>query len=191
MLTRSLVRAGGDANALTEQSKSDLLVQVARDFGLRVFVETGTACGDSCVPMLAVCDRVHSCDVNPEAIAYTRKRCADPKLDLHACSSPELLRKLLPIEAPALYWIDAHFMPEDRPDADDIVPLREELQLLFAPGAIHEGSIVIVDDLRLLSRGGGYPRLAEVEEIAKGWVVWSGDDAVRISKGRVDWAAYG
>lgn len=182
------------AVCLTPASKSGLLVRLARDFGLRVFVETGTACGDSCIPMLEVCDEVYSCDVNPEAIAHTRGRCGDARLRLECADAREFLRDVTPIfslsRKPWLFWLDAHFLTHDFRHANAICPLRDELRHLA--DHTHGGDMILVDDVRLFSGGGGYPSIAEIRDMFRGRRVDVRDDILRISvAGRPeDWSAY-
>ncbi len=170
---------------LTAQSKSDLLREIALTLHLRVFVETGTACGDSCLPMLEVCDEVHSCDVNLAAIEHTRKRlgATDPKLHLYNVDARTMLHDVMVVtwEQPALIWLDAHFLPRDFRYANEICPLRDELRSLFER-RLHPKTVVLIDDVRLFANGGGYPSIDEIRDIAKGWHVQVKDDIVRISK---------
>ena len=132
-------------------------------FGLKSFVETGTAKGDS----LAVAAQfpfkaLHSIEIVPELVTAARQRFGDDKrVEIWKGDSvdvmPMVLRELP--AAPCLFWLDAHF-PGAHTGADYAaeanvsrrLPLEAEV-MLIARSRHGMGDVLLIDDARIYQPG--------------------------------------
>ena len=172
---------------LDAESKGMLLRAVARAFGLRTFVETGSHEGETIACILQTpspVDRVLSVEmgdeVNPGAGNWDtcdRRFKGDRRVSLFRGDSAIMLPRMhAHFDGPALYWLDAHANgPED--PVESHFPLRTELTWLFGEHGARAGSVVLVDDARFFGLG-FWPTLPEV--MAFGSSAYLSDDIVRI-----------
>lgn len=135
-------------------------------YGLTYFIETG--CGDGNSLAYAASIRpafvaLRSCDIEPSLVRKVEHRfAADDRVRVTTERSSTFLRwvcKLLPVDQPAFFWLDAHFPGADSglhgyaDEADEAtrLPLAEELQIIakYRNGC----DVIAVDDLRIYMDG--------------------------------------
>jgi hypothetical protein len=132
-------------------------------YGLKAFVETGTARGDSLawaaqVPGFA---RLLSCEIEPLLAAGAVCRFNDDaRVSVVRMESGDFVELLAAAALPpAFWWLDAHYpgagfglrdydagLPEDV-----ALPLRRELAALAKSG--RTGDVILIDDLRIYEPG--------------------------------------
>jgi hypothetical protein len=128
-------------------------------YGLRVFVETGTGRGDGLAHARRFpFERLYSVEIVESQAEEMRLAFAgDARVTIAAGSSVSFLRRLLPtITVPTLFWLDAHYPGADlglaafdaEPDRTVRLPLPEELRV------IHEhrpagSDVILIDDRRI------------------------------------------
>jgi hypothetical protein len=183
MLVKETTVLGGVA-CLTPEGKQRLLRQTARAHSLRVFVETGTHAGDTLAAMLAepiIIDRAYSAELSESHFERAAERFeGEPRLELYRGDSARYVRELVPrLDAPTLFWLDAHPGEPGTAGRYGESPLRDELRAIFA--APRFDHVVLIDDVRLF-RERGWPSLDEVTQIASGWKVAVEMDIARISR---------
>ena len=162
--------------------KQRLVRRHGRRFGLVALYESGTARGD----MVAACRRsfrrIHSIELDPGLHQAARRRFAGQgRVRLHLGDSAEVLPRLLEEERePCLFWLDGRAMVGG-PSGALATPIRAELAAILAHP--EEGHVVLVDDARLLTGRGDYPRLGEIEDTIRaarpGWCVEVRHDVLR------------
>jgi hypothetical protein len=154
-------------------SKPNFVRAVAKAYGLRTFVETGSHEGEMIAQVLrapAVVDRVYSVELGDEVNPGTSypEKCrqrfkGDTRVQLWEGDSVAAIRWMLEaFDGPALFWLDAHANgPEDRDPHH--FPVSQELTLLATQGSPYyrEGSVILVDDARFFGVG-HWPSLTEV-----------------------------
>jgi len=131
-------------------TRFELTPEVAKEYrdryGLRYFIETGIGQSDTRAYNLAPLFRMAwALEVDPETCAIARER-SDGISNLVICegSSPESLQKILPLDGPCLYWLDAHWVGGgERPAIE--CPLLAELAVI---GRHYRGDVVLIDDAR-------------------------------------------
>ena len=125
---------------------SQLAETLARELGLRDFVETGTYLGGALRWAAATFDRVWTIEINPEFQSRARAAHADlANVVYEVGDSAVLLEGIMArLGGPALVWLDAHAGGGHFADRD-ICPLRAELAVVL--DAPHEHCVVI-DDAR-------------------------------------------
>src|SRR5580658_3608056 len=154
-------------------SKPHFVRAVAKAYGLRTFVETGSHEGEMIAQVLrepAVVDRVYSVELGDEVNPGTRypEKCrqrfkGDARVRLWEGDSVVALPMMLAeFDGPCLVWADGHANGPEDPDPRHF-PLRAELALLATPGSPYyrEGSVILVDDARFFGVG-HWPSLTEV-----------------------------
>jgi hypothetical protein len=137
---------------------------------LSVFVETGTAVGETAAWASTQFDRV----VTIELQEVNNKSCMqrfwnNPKVTLIRGDSAEWIADLeymVSLKGSAVWWLDAHFDHgiEDVQAPSGDTPVLHELQALLASPVDH---VVLVDDARLFGSDPAYPSLAAVKLMAE------------------------
>lgn len=140
------------------------LQAIAEMHGVRNFVETGTAQGDSLalaatIPEFAA---LHSVEIMPDLVSKAKMRFAsDARVQIWEGDSrsclPMILRELSP--EPTLFWLDAHF-PGAHTAAQTVesyaaeqevgkrLPLEDEINLIRAARG-EARDILLIDDARI------------------------------------------
>lgn len=132
-------------------------------YGLRTFIETGTARGESLAYAATRPDftALLSCEIEPLMVAGAVARFnEDPRVKILRMESSLFMqmfcRSGLP---PALFWLDAHYPGADvglagyadEADASLRLPLREELEQIARHRAGRD--VILIDDLRIYEIG--------------------------------------
>lgn len=145
---------------LPQGAKQQLLRDYWRRFGpFRFVIETGVWNGSGSCMQFAGEAKYVAVEVNEESARAGRAA----GYDVRTGSSEEWLPFLLSSrDGPALFWLDAHLVAEA--GEENHSPLLEELRAILAwPHAA--GSVVLVDDVRMMGRP-GWPSLLDV------WNLW-------------------
>lgn len=134
------------------------IADLTKRFGLLYFVETGTGQAESLTAVTAQHPfrAYHSCDWDEIMVRGSRYRMqGDPRVTIAHARSTEFLEALLgwlPRHSPILFWLDAHFPWTNRPDADLILPLAQELAIIARLRP--EGrDVIAIDDLCIYADG--------------------------------------
>ena len=169
-----------------------LLRQYAREYGLNVFVETGTYCGDMVKALIGSMKRIYSIELGDELYKRTKTRFQNNKnvVLIHGDSSQELDKILQKLEEPALFWLDGHFCGELTGKGEKTTPIYKELeQILNTPCKEH---VIIIDDARLFKSRQEYPNIDDIIQFVKSksnnYDIIVQDDSFRItpkSKGKI------
>jgi len=116
----------------------------------RIFVETGTARGDTALAAGDRFDTVITLEADPDAAAAAHERLSGRKGILPVTGdSRELLPKLMPrLAGPAVFWLDAHYCGPGSFGTGDECPLLAEIAAIAAADQPH---LVLIDDARLFA----------------------------------------
>lgn len=100
---------------------------------------------------------------------------------VHGDSSSALAPILAGLDAPALFWLDAHVSTTKSARGELPSPVVQELELVLADPPAH---VVLVDDARLFTGRDDWPSLGDLEAIVHrlrpAYDVVVADDVVRI-----------
>jgi len=152
--------------------KQQILLGLARRYSLRLFVETGTSFGDMVRAMIPHFDRIWTIELGDRLYAEAQEKFRDARnVELiHGNSGRELGRLIPKLNAPALFWLDAHYSggalrgaTSARGEKD--TPILEELDHIL--GAAEPGHVVVVDDARLFGTDPAYPALDAVAALVR------------------------
>jgi hypothetical protein len=164
--------------------KQKALRALAREYRLKVFVETGTYYGAMVIAMLTYFDRLYSIELSPGlfALAEAYFRGHRKVVLVKGDSSRELQGIVRAINEPALFWLDGHYSggPTARGDLD--TPIMAELEHVLGD-ARHE-HVIAIDDARLFGTE-GWPSLEKVALLLKKrrpeWAMTVENDIVRMT----------
>lgn len=170
---------------LSHEQRREILRDYGNRYGLRVFIETGTAGGDTPAALMGDFDQLYTIEVGDTAYQAAVERFAGSRvICLHGDSALVLPLVLATVgDTPALLWMDGHFCGGDRGDKD--TPVLEELAAVFASPVPH---VVLIDDARLFEGMSHYgehdwPHIDEVVALATahGYHFEVVDDIVRLT----------
>ena len=168
----------------------ELLIEYAKRFNLRVFIETGTFEGDTIKAMFKadLFKQIHTIDINLDyAEAMARRFARMPSIHCWKGPSDERLACILQsIHEPTLFWLDAHMPIAFVRKAKGVVksPLAGELNAILAHIQDH---VILIDDAAYYEKLGkkyDYLRPKEIEQIVTehGMVFENEDNIIRCYK---------
>lgn len=165
---------------LDAAGKVDLLRSYASRFDAQVSVETGIYQGGASTPALGL-DHCFLLDVDPANCARAQERypnatvvCGDSRWTMLAVVNE------LPLRGPVLFWLDAHWLPDDVYAQAVPCPLLCEAEAIALKIPRFQ-AVVLVDDVRLLDGTNGYPTLEQVKEVLWPWQFEVEDDVARFT----------
>lgn len=166
---------------LNPEGKISVLREHAERYGLRTGVETGIYVGHgSMMEMQDLLDTIYLLDFNHLNCADAMQAC--PKATVVCGDSRWTLPTVLgQLDAPTLFWLDAHLIEIDGPLTDQYpCPLLDELDAIARLAAA--GSVILIDDLRQMGYN-GWPSIDGLREKAHAhWaLVEEDDDIMRIT----------
>lgn len=149
-------------------AKQGLIRQAAASSRCEIFVETGSYRGDMAAWASRWFPRVHTIELQPALAAAARLRFTDEeKVTVHEGDSAQQLARLLPaLTAPTLFWLDAHYSGGETARGAEDTPLLRELAEIRRHAAA--GSVILIDDARLMGTDPAYPPLEAVITALRG-----------------------
>ena len=180
-----------------EDDKRNILIDYARRFGPKTFIETGTYKGDTVKAMLqADCfDIIHTIDIYADRVDKAERRFASfPQVYCWQGDSaivlPELLADLV---EPALFWLDAHHSGKQIARKEGLIstPIVAELTSILKHDCAAD-HVILIDDYRYMAEFGGkydsYPTEEDLRGLILGsfpeWVYEVKNDILRCHKDR-------
>lgn len=162
-----------------------VLRALARRFGLRTMVETGTYLGDALGTLRADFDHLISIELDERLHrAAGRRFRGDPGVRLLQGDSAQRLPEVLAgLDRPALFWLDGHCSGGFTARGEEHTPIFAELAAIAAH-PLSRAHVLVIDDARLFGSEAGYPTLEALRErVRAGWpeATWEvADDLIRI-----------
>jgi len=116
--------------------------------------------------VLHLADRIVSIELHPELAARARERFRrHPHVTIVEGDSSSVLPPLVSaLEAPALFWLDAHFTGPSGARGQVDSPIVTEIDVVRRSRV--PGHVVLIDDVRCFEGRDGYPTLARLRELA-------------------------
>ncbi len=135
----------------------------AKEYQLKILIETGTFYGGTMFAMRKQFCELHSIELFEDLHTYVAQQFAHhPHLHFHQGDSAHLLPKLLQqIDQPCLFWLDGHYMGEGTGLGDKETPVLEEIRAIAASKISNH--VILVDDARLFDGTHDYPTRSEFE----------------------------
>jgi hypothetical protein len=139
--------------------------QVARQFGCRALIETGTYIGDMVQHMLPHFDEIHTIELAPFYYQRACRRFAKRSMvSVYHGDSGEILPKVIAsLQGRATIWLDAHWSGGITAKAALNTPIVAELETVSK----YPQHVVLIDDADAFNGADGYPVLAELKGVAQ------------------------
>lgn len=176
--------------SLPLEERGQVILDYARRFDLRVLIETGSGDGCTAVQLAEHFERVFTIEISEDKyfgvwgalLGYPHV------LPIHGDSEEVLPHLLSKLDAPAVFWLDAHYDggTSGRGQAD--TPIQRELFTVFANRRARP-NVILIDDARFFGTDPAYPVLEWIEHMVPSWVEGFGwppyevsvaDDIIRI-----------
>lgn len=158
---------GGFLSSTNHLKKQNLIKQIQKERGLKIFVETGTNEGAMIDAVKNCFDQIYSIELDTDLFRKARDRFSSEKhIQIFQGDSGAVLKTTLElITAPTLFWLDAHYSGGVTAKADSETPVLKELDLIF--GHPVKGHIVVIDDAWSFGTIKDYPSMAELKRFVK------------------------
>lgn len=159
----------------------------AEQYGLKVFVETGTYFGDTVDAVKGLFETLYTIELSPDLHAAAQKRFrSSPHVHLIWGDSGERIGALMKeIHQPALFWLDGHYSGGETAKGESDTPIYKELEhILSAPDL---GHVILIDDAHCFGNLPDYPSLEDltrfIHRFRPDTEVLVEDDSIRITPG--------
>ncbi|TAF67811.1 MAG: hypothetical protein EAZ55_01975 [Cytophagales bacterium] len=144
-----------------------MIKDLANQFGVSIFIETGTFKGYMLQGLMPYFARLYSVEIYEplyaKALQIFKKY---PKVRLILGDSAEQVPLLLKeLSEPALFWLDGHYSGEGTGTAQEHSPILAELNNIFSHRV--KNHILLIDDARFFTGKDGYPTLEALEKFVK------------------------
>ena len=139
---------------------------LAKRFGLKLLVETGTYYGDMVEAMKRHFNQVYSIELSRElweraAARFHRDRNVTI---IHGDSGSALSSVIRGLDQPALFYLDGHYSAGITAHGARNTPIYEELAHIFG---CHRAHVIVIDDARLFGTDPAYPTLRQLEDFVR------------------------
>jgi hypothetical protein len=157
--------------------KQRVIAEFARDYHLRVLVETGTNLGNMINAQKKRFREIHSIELNEWLASRAKRKFRNqPNIHLYQGDSGQVLPKILEqLNEPCLFWLDAHW-------GDESAAIRQELESIYRHRI--RDHVLLIDDARWFDGRTDYLTIEELREHAirayPGSIVEVKDDIIRI-----------
>ena len=147
--------------------KETLIHQYQKQYGYRIFVETGTCHGHMVQAQLDRFDRIYSIELDQALHQAAVQKFADRQhVHLLQGDSGKVLAQVLnKLEQPAIFWLDAHFSGGVTAKGDKNTPVIEEVEMILEQQ--HLDHVILIDDARSFYRIKDYPTVQALVERVK------------------------
>jgi hypothetical protein len=143
-----------------------LIEQLAKQFNIQNFIETGTYLGGTSSWAAGVFNEVHTIEIGEELFQETSNKFKHLKnLHFHLGDSKDVLPKIIPvIQGSAVFWLDGHWCGRNTGGKYNECPIMDEL----AQAVQVKDSVILIDDLRYFlgpnpyDHGENYPTVDSV-----------------------------
>lgn len=152
-------------------AKRMILRQYAKDYGVHVFVETGTFFGDTVDAVKDIFNQIYSVELSDELYESDKIRFRGQKhISIVKGNSQTVLPQILRhITEPCLFWLDAHYSGPYHCYSEGITakgeketPVLDELGYILSHTI--KGHIILIDDARLFTGENDWPSIPELRE---------------------------
>jgi len=144
---------------ILHERKSAVLLGYAKLYNCVYFVETGTAYGEMTQIMQGKFRHIFTIELGAEFHERAKNMfSADPGITVLLGDSGKVLKSVMPrLDAPALFWLDAHYSGGATSKGDQETPILDELESILAVPS--HGHVIVIDDLSQFMWNPEYPRI--------------------------------
>ena len=179
------------SGAAPHRLKRRLVRRYAKDYRLRVLLETGTYLGDMARAMAPHFDAIHTIELHAGLYERACLRLARYRnVHCYQGDSRTVLPSLLTdLTRPAVFWLDAHWAGAETARAESDSVIVDELRLILRHPV--PGHVVLIDDARYFTGSGdaaatGYPSVETIVALAEasGRSAEMAEDVIRVTPRR-------
>ena len=137
--------------------KTKILKKVGKEYGVRVFVETGTAGGTMIRTMSNYFAKLYTIELS-KTLYYQAKAFSSDKKNitfLQGDSGTMIKEILKELNEPALFWLDAHYSGSGTARGSIDTPIMQELNEILNHKI--KNHVIIIDDIRDFNGTNDYP----------------------------------
>ncbi len=157
------------------EEKREIILAYKKQFGLNIFIETGTFFGETIEQFKNDFWQLISFELSKELAERASKKFIDQQnVIIVNGDSGKLLQVYLPeISEPCLFWLDGHYSSEFFVGGEYIVtakgekatPIIEELSTILSHKV--NGHVVLIDDARCFTGKDDYPTIKALRKIVR------------------------
>ena len=143
--------------------KQMVVLQYAKVYGVKSFIETGTYNGSTTKLAADLGLQCKSVELSPDLYQNALGLFVGyPNVELFHGDSGEMLGRMVEhAEAPHLFWLDSHYSGDITARGSSDTPIAQELEQLLSYNI--ENSVILIDDIRDFGKG-DYPTVAYLEK---------------------------
>jgi hypothetical protein len=149
----------------SSRDKQKIVKQYAKDFNLKILLETGTYLGSMVDASKDDFEKIFSIELDKNLFIKAKKKFRQHKniQILNGDSSKVLKKILINVNKPCLFWLDAHYSKGITARGKKETPVLEELNYIFKhPVGNH---VILIDDARLFKGKNDYPSLGKIRQL--------------------------
>lgn len=149
-----------------KEVKQFIIRNIAEEYGIRTFVETGTYKGEMVYAQFPFFNQIYSIELSESLFNECVKKFEKfLNIKLIQGDSGEVLNRLVPqLSKASIFWLDAHYSAGITARGNIDCPIEKELE---AVGNSNYHHIIVIDDAKDFVGIDGYPTIEGLEEIAK------------------------
>lgn len=177
------------------EERRQVIINYARDYNIRVFVETGTSDGSTTQAMIPYFDELYTVEIDEgwathARLLFEKESKVHPFMGDSSVWLFDMVKQLQVYNTPAIFWLDGHYCGGATRGEFDSPVITELAACWMAP----VGSVILIDDARIFgggpAEGGdngenytGYPELdwVHMEANAHGYHYRLQDDIIRLT----------
>lgn len=166
--------------------KAKIVKAYAKLFSIDILIETGTYIGRMLYATRKVFKKIYSIELDETLYKTVKQRFSKYNhISLYQGDSAEVLLKiLLKINQPCLFWLDAHYTGGRSARGNIDTPIMQELQIILKN--LNPNNVILIDDAHLFTGKNDYPTINEVKKLIfsyyPDWTFRVKDDIIRIYK---------
>ena len=145
--------------------KQKIIKNIARRYGLTVFIETGTYLGEMVDAVKKIFKKIYSIELSEElhkqAVVNFHKYSHIALIQ--GDSAKELPKILTQVNDRCLFWLDGHYSAGNTACGDKETPIVEELQHIFRHTI--KNHVILIDDARCFTGMNDYPTIEKLREL--------------------------
>jgi len=151
---------------LPQAQKATLILEYAKKYDCKLFVETGTYKGDTTNDCKDFFEELYSIELSHDLYVAAAERFAGiNKIHILEGNSGDLMPMIMEkATKPTLFWLDAHYSGGETARGPEDSPVVRELQFIFASKLKH---CILIDDARCFNGKAGYPRISYIRNMIK------------------------
>ncbi len=145
--------------------KEEIIKNYALQFGVKIFIETGTFKGDMIEAVKNSFDKIVSIELDADLYKKAKERFSkhDHIFILHGNSAHVMPDVLQNITNPCLFWLDGHYSGSVTAKGEKETPILGELEHILAHCV--KNYVILIDDARLFNGKNDYPTIDELRNL--------------------------